>query len=405
MDVLFARPDDLDRPVDLLRDAHGLADIVHFEPPAETAADQVVVDDNLLERQPGHLRCDSLRAGNDLIADPDLARVGTNVHGAVHRLHRRMCEERHVVGRLKFRPLAQSLGDVAGRFRDRARFLARGDKAVQHIGRGHLGVRPFVPRDVEDVEALLGGPHVVADDRDEIVENDDLADPRHGLRPLVVDMRELAAEHWAARERGDLHARRPRVDAIDGFTVDLVGRVEPFQRLADQLEIRGRFQRRILWRRQSGSGLGKLAIGGLLGARVVKNLAVLRPAGRRSDAPLRRRGLHQHGPGGRARNPHRLPKRANGGRAAGHLEAEKRVRVELVVRRRRDRGHVFEGRIKLLCEDHGEGGVDALSHLDLRDCEGDLAVRVYAHESVWREIRARLRRERRVEPGNGEAED
>jgi hypothetical protein len=66
---------------------------------------------------------------------------------------------------------------------------------------------------------------------------------------------------------------------------------------------------------------------------------------------------------------------------------------------------MLEGRIKLLGEDHGEGGVDALSHLDLRDCEGDFAVRIDAHESIRREIRGRLRSKRSAEPGNGDAED
>ena len=238
LDVLFARPDDLDGPVDLLRDAHGLPDIVHLEPPAEAAAEQMIVDDNLLERQARHLRRDRLRAGEDLVADPDLAGVGANIHGAVHRLHRRMGEERHVIGRLEFRSLAQSLGDVAGRFRDRALFLARRDETVEHVGGRHCGVRPFVPCDVESLEALLGGPHVIADDRDEIVENDDLPHSGHVAGRRVVDMRDLAAEYRTARERGDLHARRPGVDAIDSFAVDLVGRVEPFQRLADELEIR-----------------------------------------------------------------------------------------------------------------------------------------------------------------------
>jgi hypothetical protein len=90
---------------------------------------------------------------------------------------------------------------------------------------------------------------VIADDRDEIVENNDLADPRHALRSPVADMRVFAAEHRAARERGDLHAWRPRVHTVDRFTVDLVGRVEPFQRFADQLEIRRGLERRILGRR------------------------------------------------------------------------------------------------------------------------------------------------------------
>ena len=218
-------------------------------------------------------------------------------------------------------------------------------------------------------------------------------------------MRDLAAEHRTARERGDLHALRPGVDSVDGFAVDLVGRVEPLQRLADELEIRRGLERRILRRRQSGGRLHKLAIGGLLRARVVKDLAVLRPAGGRIDAPLRRRGLHQHGAGGRAGDSHRLPEGADGGRAAGHLEPEKRVRVELVVRRRRHRGHMLERRVELLGEDHGKSGVDALPHLDLRDCEGDLAVGINAHERVRREVRVRLRREHGAEPGKGEAED
>ena len=184
LDVLFARPDHLDRAVDLLRDAHRLGDVVHLEPPAEAAADQMIVDDDLLERKARHLRRDRLRARDDLIADPDLAAVRLHMHGAVHRLHRRMGEERHVIGRLEFRSLAQSRADVAGRFRDRARLLARRDETVQHVGGRDVGVRPFVPGDFERGEALLGGPHVIADDRDEIVENDDLPHSRHAVERL-----------------------------------------------------------------------------------------------------------------------------------------------------------------------------------------------------------------------------
>jgi hypothetical protein len=90
---------------------------------------------------------------------------------------------------------------------------------------------------------------VVADDRDEIVENDNLSDPRHGLGPLVVDMRDLAAQDRTARERGDLHAGRPGVDAVDSFAVDFVGCIQPFQRLADEFEICRGLKRRI-WRRR-----------------------------------------------------------------------------------------------------------------------------------------------------------
>ena len=66
---------------------------------------------------------------------------------------------------------------------------------------------------------------------------------------------------------------------------------------------------------------------------------------------------------------------------------------------------MLERRVKLLGKDHGKGGVDTLPHLDLRNYEGDLAVRINAHESVRREIGIRLSRDRGIEPGNGDAED
>ena len=55
LDVLLAGPDHLHRPVDLLGDLHRLGDAVDLEPPAEAAAEQVVVDADLLRRQPGDL--------------------------------------------------------------------------------------------------------------------------------------------------------------------------------------------------------------------------------------------------------------------------------------------------------------------------------------------------------------
>ena len=60
---------------------------------------------------------------------------------------------------------------------------------------------------------------------------------------------------------------------------------------------------------------------------------------------------------------------------------------------------MLERRVKLVGKDHGKGGVDTLPHLDLRDCESDLAVGLDAHERVRREVRVRLRGEHSVEPG------
>jgi len=66
----------------------------------------------------------------------------------------------------------------------------------------------------------LAAHNVIADDRDEIVEHNDLAHARHGFRRGVVDVRDLAAEHRAGHQRGELGARRHRIDAVYRLAVD-----------------------------------------------------------------------------------------------------------------------------------------------------------------------------------------
>ena len=70
LDVLLAGPHDLHRAVDLLRDLDGADDAVDLEPPAEAAADQMVVDDDLVQRQAGGLRRRRLGARDDLACRP-----------------------------------------------------------------------------------------------------------------------------------------------------------------------------------------------------------------------------------------------------------------------------------------------------------------------------------------------
>src|SRR2546427_373869 len=101
--IFLAGPDDLHRPLDLFRDAHGLGDVVVFEAPTEHAAQQMVVHHDLVERQTGDLGGPRLRAPHDLPAGPHLAAVRPHVHRAVDRLHRHMGEERRPVHRLELR--------------------------------------------------------------------------------------------------------------------------------------------------------------------------------------------------------------------------------------------------------------------------------------------------------------
>ena len=63
LDVFLPGPDDLDRPVDMLSDLDRADDAVALEPPAKTTADQMVVHDDLVQREPGGLRRRHLDSG------------------------------------------------------------------------------------------------------------------------------------------------------------------------------------------------------------------------------------------------------------------------------------------------------------------------------------------------------
>src|SRR6202035_4296195 len=160
LDVFLTCPDHLHGPVDLLGDADGLGDVVDLEAPAETAAQEVVVHYDLLQRQARDFAGRRPNAAQYLRAGPHLAAVRPDVHRAVHRLHGHVREEGGFVHRL----------DPLRRTRDRPQGSA-------------------------------------------LVERDDLAHALDGLRLAVIDAGYLAAEHRTRGDRGDLHPCEPHVDA------------------------------------------------------------------------------------------------------------------------------------------------------------------------------------------------
>src|SRR5262249_28822010 len=120
---------------------------------------------------------------------------------------------------------------VADGFCYDAVFLAGGAQIVPDVAGVEFRVRAFVPGYGERIESFFGGPHVIANDRYQVVEHDDLLYAGDLLRGGVVHTADLAAEHRTLRERRKLHSRQHRVDAIDHFAVGLVGSVEALEGL------------------------------------------------------------------------------------------------------------------------------------------------------------------------------
>jgi hypothetical protein len=90
LNVFLPGPHDLHGTVDVLRDLDSANDAIGLQPSAEAAADQMVVDHDLIQRQPSDLCSSRLDARDGLAADPDFAAVLAHMNRAVHRLHRRV---------------------------------------------------------------------------------------------------------------------------------------------------------------------------------------------------------------------------------------------------------------------------------------------------------------------------
>ena len=125
LDVFFAGPYHLYRPVHLFGDTDRRDRHVGLELAAEAAAEQVIVDGHFLDRKSRRFCRLRLHPGQDLRAGPDLAGVGLQTNRGVDRLHRRVREKGKLVGRVQ--PLAgrKALGDIAFGFRDYAVLFAR----------------------------------------------------------------------------------------------------------------------------------------------------------------------------------------------------------------------------------------------------------------------------------------
>src|SRR5882757_952336 len=96
-DVFLARPDHLDRVIDLFGDLDRLSDAIHIKATTEAPAEQMIMHSDLLERKSRDRSRGRLGAGNHLSTYPHVATILADMDGAVHRLHGGMRQQRHLV--------------------------------------------------------------------------------------------------------------------------------------------------------------------------------------------------------------------------------------------------------------------------------------------------------------------
>src|SRR5258708_9584672 len=86
LDIFLARPDDLDRTIDVFGDLDRANDTIDLQPSAKSTADQMIVDYDLVQRQAGGLCPRRPGSCEDLVADPNFAPVLADTNRTVHSL-------------------------------------------------------------------------------------------------------------------------------------------------------------------------------------------------------------------------------------------------------------------------------------------------------------------------------
>ncbi len=248
-DVVLARPDHLDRRVDAgllhrLRDVHGLHQVIGRRDgaPAEAAAGQHRVQRDLLRLEPGGACDRELIDRLELRAAPHGAAVGLQIDDGIQRLHRRMGQVWKLVGGLDLRRrLRHGIGIAVAACRQSrlaGQFAVLPDKV--DCGRAGRGL----PLDVQRIAPGLGRPVAAGNHGHAGAAAIDrhLHDGLHaldGTRLGRIEARHLAAEHRRMHEDGDAHVGQRLVDAELSGAIDLLARIQPPGRLADEEEVAG----------------------------------------------------------------------------------------------------------------------------------------------------------------------
>ena len=382
-DVLFARPDDFDRPLEGLGHLDRLGQFVVDGATAEPAAEEAIVDEHRLALDPARFRSERERRFRSLRAHPYVDAVCAPMRGRVERFHRRMRQIGNFVHGLdRFGGLGESRVDIAvaaavsQRPVERRAIFGSELRAIRGSGWAE------VPFDRHRMKRFLGAPEIVGDDRHAIGHRhggENSATP--GDSSEIIGF-ELAAEHRAVGDSGIGHVRQTGVDSEARRAGDLERRIDALDLLADQLELVGRLDRGLLGERDLGGVRREFAEGRQAPRGFVPHDATAGDARGGLHAPSRRRRSDEPRAGGSARLLQVDARAAHRPRAPGSHRLIDIVVDEVAVGGSVFDLHLGEVAFQLLGDNHRHRGQDALAHVGLGDPEGDGIVRVDDDEGV-----------------------
>ena len=153
----------------------------------------------------------------------------------IHRLHRRMGQEWHVVERVEMRGRGGHARVMCGQqfrllraFRQKKMLRRLNRLSQQGVLRASIGGLPFsrLPNRAQPIEAPLGRPIAGGDHSNCILQCEHFFDARHFFDGAGIDRLEPAAEDRALRDGRHKEVEAFDIDAVDGATVDFCGDIE-----------------------------------------------------------------------------------------------------------------------------------------------------------------------------------
>ncbi len=119
-----------------------------------------------------------------------------HVHGAVHRFHRGMREKWHLVHSVDaMRCASEGMFSIALVSRHGSRVLRRVFELTDNGSHIDGRIRSVIPLNSSSLESFPGGPHVIGDDGDGLVDVDDLTHAPYGQGRSFVHEFRPSAKH------------------------------------------------------------------------------------------------------------------------------------------------------------------------------------------------------------------